>query len=790
MHASKIPWPIALITHPGFLVFFSVVSLLLIVVLSVSAFVYHPFDGLALDSMSYPVRVIDLLADGPTEKAGLEIGDEILSIDGREVIPWGNSPIYRANIKPGEYITFDIRRDGQILEIPVEMGDLWRNTSGAFLNIALILLLISSWGVGAVLTFFAPEGSTAPRLIGFHWQLMGVSFAAAVFGRAGHFWGANTAFLITWALLTSTNVIIHLYFPEPVFALRLRRFLVYGLFLVSLSLAVFAVLADWHFFPQAWAGGLEAYENFVPIGQTASILVFLGFLISFIVGIAIFIRCHFRYRKTDPGLSRQTRIVIWGMIFGTLPLLIFSLLPALFFEDLILSPEAGFLFFILIPLAYAYAIYQKRLLRVDLIINQALVMFLLILTVLGIGSFAFLLLTTLFAIPDASLPIVGGVVALFVAIPMPGIRHRAEIFVTRVMYGEHYDYAIVTADFSSQLAQTIERDKLAELLTIVLPRRMGILQSALYLAEGGRLIKQGEEQPVTLALDGPFCQTMRKQGSPVRPQQLPEGLLPEELAWGQLFGPLLHENQLYGLLVLGARMTGDLYHSHDLQIITTISQQTALAYVKVLLVELHRGLARQQVKLEEKRRKQAAYELHDAVLQNLLLVKERLLSDFQQVELASLQDTAIQHLRRIMKSQRPFLLDRNLVLALQDLVNDMQVLAGTSPEISWYCDLDPLTLRVNEEKATAVYRIAQEALSNTLKHAQASAVAVKLERKKNGNLLLMVQDDGVGMAMDARREPGHYGLEGMRERALMIGGDLHISSYAETGTTVILGFAP
>ena len=75
-------------------------------------------------------------------------------------------------------------------------------------------------------------------------------------------------------------------------------------------------------------------------------------------------------------------------------------------------------------------------------------------------------------------------------------------------------------------------------------------------------------------------------------------------------------------------------------------------------------------------------------------------------------------LRQTIKAQRPSLLDRGLILALQDLINDMEQLAEDDIVIIWQNHLKR-KLVLADEKATSIYRIVQESLSNVLKHAQA-----------------------------------------------------------------------
>jgi two-component system sensor histidine kinase UhpB len=91
---------------------------------------------------------------------------------------------------------------------------------------------------------------------------------------------------------------------------------------------------------------------------------------------------------------------------------------------------------------------------------------------------------------------------------------------------------------------------------------------------------------------------------------------------------------------------------------------------------------------------------------------------------------------------------------------------------------------LGDDAQLVVYRVAQEALSNATRHSGAASVVVKLHRPTGGGVTLEVSDDGRGFAFD-EAERG-LGIAGMRERALLVGGELTIESRPGEGTTVRL----
>jgi signal transduction histidine kinase len=98
-------------------------------------------------------------------------------------------------------------------------------------------------------------------------------------------------------------------------------------------------------------------------------------------------------------------------------------------------------------------------------------------------------------------------------------------------------------------------------------------------------------------------------------------------------------------------------------------------------------------------------------------------------------------------------------------------------------DLPQDDVVIDQERATAVFRIFQETLTNVARHANATEVNVRLA-EKNGNLTLEVHDNGEGVSEEQLTSGSSLGILGMRERALLLGGELTIAGALGAGTTV------
>lgn len=125
--------------------------------------------------------------------------------------------------------------------------------------------------------------------------------------------------------------------------------------------------------------------------------------------------------------------------------------------------------------------------------------------------------------------------------------------------------------------------------------------------------------------------------------------------------------------------------------------------------------------------------------------------------------------------------DLGLALAMRHLVNAMVERSGLAISLDMPDELDELSPEVEQ----SIYRITEEALNNTIRHANAQHATVSL-RREGGEIHLRISDDGFGFDPKTASSDGHYGLVGMHERALLCNGQLDIQSAPATGTTVRL----
>jgi signal transduction histidine kinase len=143
---------------------------------------------------------------------------------------------------------------------------------------------------------------------------------------------------------------------------------------------------------------------------------------------------------------------------------------------------------------------------------------------------------------------------------------------------------------------------------------------------------------------------------------------------------------------------------------------------------------------------------------------------------------AVSTTRRISADLRPLVLDDlGLAPAAEWLAQNL----GQRSNLACELEIDPALGGLGEPYASALFRVLQESLTNVAKHAQASRVEIRLARDGNA-AMLTVRDDGIGMDQDAESKPRSFGLRGIRERVLVLGGEVQVVSRPGAGTTIVV----
>ena len=207
--------------------------------------------------------------------------------------------------------------------------------------------------------------------------------------------------------------------------------------------------------------------------------------------------------------------------------------------------------------------------------------------------------------------------------------------------------------------------------------------------------------------------------------------------------------------------------------------------------EAVRSLLKEVLTAQELERRRIARELHDETAQALasLLVGLRAIEESQDLRqalggtsaLRGLVSAALEGVRRISRGLRPSVLDDlGLQEALERLGLEVSRAHGFVVDVH---ATGPRLPRLPEAVETALYRMAQEALTNASKHASPKAVSVLIHRNPS-EVRLVIEDDGKGFDASEPLSEGQVGLVGIRERAHLVAGSVTIESSPGQGTTV------
>lgn len=483
-----------------------------------------------------------------------------------------------------------------------------------------------------------------------------------------------------------------------------------------------------------------------PAGGEGSNL--LGLLTFAGLGTGLFAQVWRWLRVSDSVARNQTKWVVLGATVS-----VAGVVTGAFLHNDRASFVVATLGSLAIPVSVGVAVLRYQLWDVDLVINRALVFT--SLTVLLAGAYLGIVLTT-HGLLDGRGDLGASVgAAALVAIAFQPLRVGLQRLVNRLMYGERDDpYAVL-----GRLGATLEQ---AAVTGGLLSHIVGTVASALRLPGVAIAVRvDGSDHIVA-------C----------------HGVLPDD----PVRLPLTHQGIAIGDLLLASRGPRDPLGPADIRLLEDLSRHIAVATHAVQLTgDLQRSRERLVTARAEERRR-LRRELHDGLAPQLVAFAMKLeaaragVTDGEtEATLGMLADRAratIGEVRRLVNALRPPLLDElGFVSAVRETTL-RHAGNGAGPALVFEASSEIPELPAAVE--TAAYRIAQEALANVVRHADARHCSVQLTFDPSAEeLILMVTDDGRGIAPDA---PAGVGILSMRERAEELGGGLAITPALAGGT--------
>lgn len=485
------------------------------------------------------------------------------------------------------------------------------------------------------------------------------------------------------------------------------------------------------------------------------------------------------FRVASPVERQQIKWVVAGLVgFVTIAVPLDALVAAQTANvdsarALVLSAILDTLFqaiALFIPISIAISVLRYRLWDIDIIINRTLVYG--ALTGIIVSAFVVMvgLLSILFQASGNS--IVAIIATGLIALLFNPLRQRLQRSVNQFMYGERDEPYTALSRLGRQLQATVTPEA-------VLPTVMTTVREVLKLPYVAIYLQQDTSGYKIVAESA--SPSLRMENGRIR---VP-GIEREGLCM-----PLKHQGETVGYIVLGPRAPTEAFSATDLRLLGDLAPQVAVAvHALRLTVDLQRSRERLVLAREEERRR-LRRDLHDGLgpqLAGLALKLETLrnrlgddpVADSLLADLAKRTQDATADIRNLVYELRPPTIDQlGLVSALRESVEQYTQQGCNNLNISFDAPESLPLLPAAVEVAS--YRIAQEALTNVIRHAEANACSVRLNVDDSaGYLCLEVQDDGKGLPMVRR---AGVGLNSMRERAEELGGTFTITPVPAGGT--------
>jgi signal transduction histidine kinase len=707
-----------------------------------------PSDGWNYDDFEVnrgPLAVRNIGANG----SALRPGDVVIRVDGQAL------PSLKTSLRPavasdvwrtGGTTRYTVIRDAQTLELDVAIQpqpvttwwryltgpDNWIDTIASLARLALAVFVFvrrpRNLGARALLLAFAMWLSMNVLL--FTYNSVAVFFAPVTYFYTIQF------FLLGWAWWFMPALIIFvLVFPLRKGPLRshtrLTLRLLYGL---PVALALATLLFD------VW----QIY------------MVLLAVMVVVFLAAAAVSTVHTLRTNHDPVVRAQLGWMALGLILGVG-------LPLVWFQSMIWLPGSALARMaslqmtglqIALPLCATIAILRYRLFDIDIIINRALVYGTLTALVIGLYVFVVGYLGMLFRTEPnlfISLAATGLVAVLF-----QPLRHRLQRGVNRLMYGRRDEPVAVLSQLGARLEGTLVPGEILPGLVDTVAQALKLPYAAVALQVADQLQVQAESGQAA----GPL----------------------------QAF-PLIYQGQTIGQLWVAPRGPGEEFNPADRLLLTNIARQAgAVAYAVQLTAALQQS-RQELVTAREEERRRLRRDLHDGLGPKLasqtltinaigkLLERDPAAARELLDHLQAQSQAAIQDIRRLVYELRPPALDElGLVGALREGARGYGQAGGCVEITTEPQPLPALPAAVE----VAVYRIAQEAITNVIRHARAEHCLVSITAE-NRHLDVSIADDGPGFPPNF-----HFGvgLNSMRERAEELGGYIRFENQPQGGARV------
>src|SRR5215207_8349902 len=664
-----------------------------------------------------------------------------------------------AGYEPGDTVPLKVERAGEIMDIAWKYPDFNQAEFFDQLN-SEWWFAYAFWLAGVLTVLLVRPKDASWLLIAFFNFLTAIWLIAGSGLSAYHIWYAALVLRVAVWLCLPVYLHLHWVFPRPLG--KLPSWLVGIVYIVGGLLATAQAL-------QLLPGELFSFGLTIALG---------GSLILLLI-----------HLWRQPSIRRDFWLPFIVLILAVAPALIWSVL-----ESTVGIPAyyggVGLLSLPLLPLAYLYTAFRRRLGKLEMRVNRffTVYMFVIVLGIFGLLIIAFLDQAVDFPGKASS---IGFASALLTAAAFIWGYPPFEKFIDQRVFGVSPTSKRLLESFSTQITTSVSLPDLIrvlqqEVFPSLLIRQFAFLhhdQDSLNIISTMGLntesLPQERDLPDLLARSGFY-----------RSPDLVE--VDEPYGWIRLVLPLKLGDQLIGFWLFGRRDPDDFYSQQEILTLTSLANLTAIALSNILQTERLKTMYEANIGRYEQERLRLSRDLHDSILNEMAALLIRSDAPVFSREFQQAFEALTERLREIVSDLRPPTLNFGLKYALEDLADKLSernqgsvmVEPHVQTEGEWhYPDLV-------EHHA---YRIVQEACGNALKYAHAKTIRIDAEFSQDC-FDILVEDDGIGFQiennhkMDEMLARKHFGLVGMLERANLIGAEVEIHSKPGEGTRVRVGW--
>jgi signal transduction histidine kinase len=726
--------------------------------------------------------VTDIIPGSPVDKAGLRIGDTLLSINS---VPYTLEYNWYHKHKAGETLTFLVSRKSEKLALPVVLVSYLQDVSGFFQVIYGLILLMS---ISSLYILYKKPGDPAARIFFIYLQLFAMMQNARNLDFRDPFATiANIAFQAGGSMAVATLIHFHLLFPKPSAIYARYKWLPFIFYAAGF---VIAVLYAFGIILYSYYPSLSHFSAFILIDRYGVIWLTIAFAIAF--GVAVY-----QFITIKNTLARnQTRIVIIGSLFGFItPMTLAIFYNADFVNQLIcdypfildFSQGIGGLIMIIFLLI---AIFRYRIWGTEIFIRKAL----LYLSATFIITLTYLLLIYLvdrLTITETNLArfIILALSVIVFLVLRDSIVHLIE----HLFHREAYDSATVVSDFEARLAGIYHFDELKSKITrglddifhfksfvLNLKKNELIYEPAFVLGFDNQVIDK--EFVVNRELE-----RMLRKSKIFSPDELNKKPAILDISNGELIVPLLAGDEPYGFFICGQKRSERVYSLQDIRMLSLLARRVVALFHTASLFQ--KDLDRQL--MLERERARISQDMHDDI--GAGLTKIAMISEAGTGEQGTVSS---ERMLKVATTAREMINRLNVIVwALNPRYDNIDSLISYTRRyfgeylenfgINFRMEVPDIIpdLTVTPDFRRNAFYAWQEAIHNAVKHGACSEIKFEI-KINNQTMYVIIADNGKGFD---RVKPGSggNGLLNMKKRAEEMGGSFVIESTPGKGTKVV-----